>query len=147
MTTIRLAEPRDLPRIVEMGTLFVAESPYWRLGTASLDRIEALARFLGSHQDGCVFVADVDGQVVGMLAGHLPVHPMLDIAMASELAWWVDPPYRVGKIGLQLLAAFEQWAKDHGATHLLMVAPDEKVATFYERRKFARVEMAYARRL
>jgi len=147
VTTIRHAEPADLARIVEMGETFVASSHFKDLGPADPHRIAALTRTLAQHPDGCVFVAEVEGRVVGMLAGHIPVHPMLDVVMASELVWWVDVAHRTGRVGLRLLTAFEGWARDHGASHVQMIAPNEKVAAFYDRLKFERVEIAYARRV
>lgn len=145
--TVRLAEPADLDRVVEMCTRFAIESTFRQLGEASPGKIVALAGTLGASDDGCVFIADVGGRAVGLIAGHVYVHPMFDITMASELVWWVDPEHRAGRTGVALLKAFEQWAEDHGATHVQMVAPDEKVGAFYARRKYTRLEIAYARRI
>jgi hypothetical protein len=145
--TIRLAEPEDLARIVEMAVLFIAESPYGRIAPAVPDRIIELAKKLASSPDGVIFVVEVDGNAVGMLGGHIFDHPMLDAIVASEVAWWVDMAHR-GRVGVKLLAAFEQWARDHGATHVEMVSPDsDSVGRFYERVGYSRIETAYLRRV
>lgn len=146
--TIRLAEPEDLARIVEMGVLFVSETRYRELGAADVDRITALARGLAVSADGALFVAEVEGRVVGMIAGHVFDHPMLDARFVSEAAWWVDPEHRTGRVGIALLKRLEEWAKQVGATHLAMVAPvGTRVGEFYERAGYQAVEQQFVRRV
>ncbi|MHB1260330.1 MAG: GNAT family N-acetyltransferase [Thermoplasmatota archaeon] len=147
MTNVRLAEPGDLARIVEMGVLFVAESPYGRIAPAVPGRIAELASRLATSSVGVIFVSEVDGKVVGMIGGHVFDHPMLDAIVASEVAWWLDPPFRSGRLGVELMRRFEQWASDMGATHVEMVAPNERVGQFYERVGYTQVETAYVRRV
>ncbi len=145
--TVRLAEPEDLPRIVEMGVLFVAESPYHSIGTADPDRIAQLAQGLATSSEGALFVAEVDGRVVGMIGGHVFDHPMLNARFVSEAAWWVDPPHRTGRVGVALLKRLEEWAAQIGATHITMVSPSARVGEFYERLGYVLVESAFVRRV
>ena len=147
MTTVRHAEPSDMARIVEMGVTFVdSSSTFKALGPADPARIAALTRTLSTYADGCVFVAEVDGRVVGMLAGHIPVHPMLDVVMASELAWWFEPDHR-GTAGARLLSAFAAWARERGANALHMVAPNVRVAMHYKRLGYFEMETSFMRRI
>lgn len=127
-----------------MGVLFVAESQYWTLGPANPQKISDLA--LALMEKGVVFVAEHDGRVVGMVAGHLYVHPMLDATIATETAWWVEADHR-GVAGRKLLKRFEQWGAESGASHINMVAPTDRVGKHYEALGYHRLEDNYVRRV
>jgi hypothetical protein len=79
---------------------------------------------------------------------HLTAHE----SVASEMCWWVDPTARgtigltVG-IGLRLLRAAENWAKQHGATVLEVGAFSgaDKQGELYERLWFRRQHVTYLR--
>lgn len=142
--TIRPAEERDVPRIVEMGVLFIAESEYWKLGTASPEKLTTLALHLMGH--GAVLVAEKDDKVVGMVGGFLYNHPMVDATVANEVVWWVEPEAR-GMVGKALRDAFEQWAAEKSATHVVMVAPTDRVGRHYEKCGYTALEQAFLRRV
>lgn len=142
--TVRPAVAADVPRIVEMGVRFVAESEYWKLGTANPDKIVALV--MSIIDLGGVFVAEDGPGVVGMLCGCLSDHPMMDSLIASELAWWVDPEYR-GSAGARLIAAFEGWAREKGADVVHVVAPNQRVAAHYRKRGYVEMETSFMRRI
>lgn len=147
--TVRLAEPADVARVIAMGTRFADESSYAAIfGPADADKVAALTARLALSASACVFVAEQAGVVIGVIAGHLYDHPMFtDVRMASEVIWWVEPEHRTGRTAVRLLAAFEQWADDHGATHVQMIAWTDRVGEFYGRRHYARGESAFVRRL
>lgn len=142
--TIRPADAQDVPRIVEMGVRFIAESEYWRLGTASVDKLTALALHLMEH--GAMFVAEQDGAVVGMVGGFFYEHPMVDATIANEAVWWVEPEAR-GMVGKALRETFEQWAHERQATHVVMVAPNDRVGRHYEKVGYSTLERAFLRRV
>lgn len=142
--TVRPATADDVPRIVELGVSFVAESEYWRLGTANPDKIAVLA--LSLIESGAMFVAERDGRVVGMLGGCVVDHPMVDALIASELAWYVEPGQR-GSAGAGLLSAFTAWAVERGASVLHMVAPTDRVAEHYRRLGYTAMESSFMRRI
>lgn len=142
--TVRPAVAADVPRIVEMGVRFVAESEYWKLGTANPDKIAVLA--LSLIESGGLFVAEDASGIVGMLGGCLMDHPMLDSLVASELAWWVEPDHR-GTAGARLLSAFAAWARERGANALHMVAPNVRVAMHYKRLGYFEMETSFMRRI
>jgi GNAT superfamily N-acetyltransferase len=147
--TVRLAEPADVDRVVAMGLRFANESSYAALyGPADAEKVATLTATLAQSAAACVFVAEVDGAVVGLMAGHLYEHPMFaDVRMASEVIWWVEPEHRAGRTAVRLLAAFEQWAADHGATHVHMIAWTDRVGAFYQKRHYVPSESAFVRRI
>lgn len=141
---IRAATIGDIPRIVEMGGRFI-EGVYPAAITFNADTLAVLTEqlILGA---GAVFVAETDA-VVGVIALLTVTQPMSGEIVATELVWWMDPEARGGRAALELLKTAEDWARSQGATRLQMIAPSDKVALFYEKLGFQRVEVAYMRNL
>lgn len=94
------------------------DSPYKGL----VDERSVLKHLDYCLQAGSLFVAEADNQVVGFLAAtYLPSHMILGtVPCAMELAWYVLPEYRHKGYGLQLLNAFETWAKSRGCKHIFL---------------------------
>lgn len=78
-----------------------------------------LSDLLGASTSVC-FVADVDGALAGFCTAYLDLVSvrMGQRAWLNELA--VDPARRSQGIGKALLDAGKDWARAHGATHLLL---------------------------
>ncbi len=77
----------------------------------------------------CVFVAENDGAIVGML--ELSLRPYADGCDSSPVpfveAWYVAPAARRSGIGGALVKAAEQWALDNGYTEMASDALLENV--------------------
>lgn len=142
--TVRVATEADIPAIVEMGRHFIA-AIYPRDLPFNPDQIAATARALLQSPDGAVFVAEVTGVVVGMLAMIAFSHPLSGERIATELCWWVEPQHR--GIGLRLLRAAQTWSRTQQAAVLQMIAPSPDVAQLYERLGLHAVETSYQRRV
>lgn len=141
---IRTATEADVPAIVEMGRAFIA-AIYPRDLSFNPDQIAQTARGLMAQPDGAVFVLEVMGAVVGMLAMIAFAHPLSGERIATELCWWVAPAHR--GLGLRLLRRGERWAAERGAVILQLIAPTPSAARLYEHRGFHAVETSYQRRL
>lgn len=63
--------------------------------------------------------------------------------LAVELAWWVEPLSRGGRIGSALLDAAEMWAKNKGAVAMVMISLDDEVGKYYETRGYELRERTY----
>lgn len=142
---IRTALPEDLPRLVEMGTRFVAETPYRDLVRVNPQRLVDTIVNVMSSEDGTVFVSGSDATVTGMIALVIYEHPYSGERTASELAWWVEPESRGD--GVRLLRAAEEWGRERGATRMQMIAPNERVGGLYSRLGYAPIETTYQRSL
>lgn len=111
--TIRRATQEDKPEWLHMRMGLWPEAP---LEYLSLDLDEWLDR-----EDAVVFVAaNKDGKQVAFVEVRLR-----DYAEGCETspvgyieAWYVDPHVRGQKLGRELIAAAEQWAREKGATEM-----------------------------
>lgn len=141
--TIRPATLDDAPRVMEMALRFWRETPY----AALIDGITpaTLAPLFDLVlEDGGLFVAEVDGQLVGFIAGVVLQHPLTARRFFDELAWWVEPEYRQGRIGPKLLRCAEDFALQRGASVVKMLEPaGSHVGAFYARCGYTAVETAW----
>jgi GNAT superfamily N-acetyltransferase len=102
-----------------------------------LRRIEQLAR----HEDHAVLVACVDGAVVGWIDLSVEVHLQSDpVALIGGLV--VSESVRNLKIGRQLCAAGEAWARARGVSTMLVRSNviRERAHAFYLRDGYVRVK-------
>lgn len=144
---IRRAAPDDMARIVEMAERFISTSEYKDFVRARPEALtETIAR-LAMNDDGLLLVAGSDGAIAGMLAMFVYAHPFSGDRIAYELAWWVEPEARSSGVGLELLKAAEEWAKDRAATAVQMIAPNERVGDLYRRLGYRPMETAFQRSL
>ena len=130
----RLATLGDVLDLVEMGRKFKDAS-----GMVAPFNPEAARDFISTMieaEAGVVFVSDA-----GMIGGALvPTYFSPEWLMAVELAWWSE-----GRDGLRLLAAFEGWARDMGASEIRMttLASIPGPAKIMARKGYAPIEISY----
>lgn len=147
MTSIREATEADGLAVVRLVANFIDGTPYSKLLTYHPDTLADLVAGLMAA-GGTIFLAEVDGKAVGMLAIGPVAHPVSREIMASELAWWVEPAYRSGSIGPKLLRCAEDWTRQRGLSVLQMVAPaGSDVGNYYTRRGYTPIETVYQKRL
>jgi N-acetylglutamate synthase-like GNAT family acetyltransferase len=122
---IRQVEGRDLPWIVEQ----VKEFLLFMGGTIPFNEayVKSFSNKIAS--EGCSFVAEKDGQLVGVIAGTIQPHYLNpDVLTMNELMWWVVPEHRYSSAGLRLLKALDQCAEDCGVNLSVMsVAAQSKL--------------------
>lgn len=117
--TIRQATQADVPALCAMGRKFIAYSPYASMADVSDDE---LATAIDNVVAACtVFISVRDGAVVGTLvASESRLWFAPSVLLAVEMAWWVDEGYRGTRVPIELIRAFEAWAKDIGAKAVVM---------------------------
>lgn len=140
---IRKATPADLPAILDMTARLHAVAgiviPMHRTFT------EGFVQALIAHADGLVLVAENDGAVVGMLIASIGTASISPAPVAVEHGWWVNPEAR--GVGGQLLARYEQWAREKGCFAIRMSTPPdaEGPALILKRKGFTCSEIAWAK--
>lgn len=145
---IRQATFDDVPRCVAMGLRFVASTIYAGYITHDPQRIEDLV--VRVITEGVGFVADVDGEVVGMIGGWRRELPEDGQPYIEETAWWVEPTHRgAARIGVRLHAALEDWARSQGVSMLQMSSPAgaQSVERWYSHAGYTPVETRWTKRL
>ncbi len=140
---IREAREADLSRLVEMGQRFLRESSYKAHLSDNPEQMRKLARELTDRNS--VLVAEEDGQIIGMLGFLIYPHFLSGDLTVGEVFWWVEPQHRGA--GLKLLRETENRARLAGASHVQMIAPNERVAGLYKRLGYSYVESSYQRTL
>ncbi len=142
---IRRATIEDRDWLVQMGRRFVKETDYAGLITINPERLSAAVVSILENPEGCVLVSTAAATPTGMIAMIAYDHPFSGERTAFEVVWWVEPEAR-GE-GVKLLRAAEQWARDKGIKKMQMVAPNERVAAFYQRMGYAPVETSFQKEL
>ena len=137
---IRRATTADLEEVVEQGRAFLAYSPHrW----IELDEIafEAAAEQMITG-NGAIFLAE-DGFIGGIL---VPCYFNPSVTFASELFW-----YAPNGGGQELLAAFEEWARESGADAVtcsgLADSHERAIRRVYGRAGYHTSEIAFMKRI
>jgi GNAT superfamily N-acetyltransferase len=143
---IRDATIEDVPRLVEMGQQFIAESEYAVHIRTNVQQLSALATQLITSEDGAVLVADRDGMLVGMIGLIAFANHISGDRTVGEVFFWVDPEHR-GSTGVRLMKATERWARQQGAVAWQMIAPNERVGRMYAAQGFVPLETTWQRSL
>lgn len=140
---IRDACVADVPRLVKMGQRFIKESSYSKhLGDNPECAAELIKNLIGRNS---LPIIERNNEIVGMLGFVLGPHFMSGDMVAGEVFWWVEPEYRRG--GVMLMRETERRARLAGAKNIQMIAPNEKVARFYEGSGYEYVESTYQKEL
>lgn len=106
---IRPATVEDIPRLLEMGEAFHAESGWVRFAAYDADSWEGTLHTLVEQEIGRILVWD-NGGVRGFICGYImPLYFNRSVTVAHELLWWVEPEHRTGA-GAALLSAFHRGA-------------------------------------
>jgi len=123
---IRSATDSDIPNILELSKALFLDP------TSAADRFadpewptseSGLRAFTGALRDGFLWVADVDGAIVGFIraevAAPLDWRPIKQVEL---LSFYITPEYRSNGLGAQLVAELEVWAKQQGARTVFVSA-------------------------
>jgi hypothetical protein len=140
---IRNAVASDIPSLVEMGMKFRSSTEYSEHLSENQDCMIALADRLIANN--WLILAESQG-LVGMLGFVIHKHFISGETIAGEVFWWVEEGSR-GKAGILLLREMELRARLAGAKYMQMIAPTDKVASFYQRIGYKFIESTYQRAL
>jgi RimJ/RimL family protein N-acetyltransferase len=116
---VRVAEPGDAERLVELAREVGAEEEGWLITSGDWRSPAAERRYLKAirrHPDAAVFVAESNGGIVGRLSLSRDSHPASE--HVADLGLMVSRGHRRQGIGLALMEAAEQWARAAGVRKL-----------------------------
>lgn len=140
---IREANSNDLSRILEMGKKFISTTSYNKHLNQNYEKMAELIKGLISIKG--ILVSDSGDGVNGMLGYVLHSHFISGETSAGEVFWWMEPDSRGS--GVRLLRETEKRSKEAGAKTIQMIAPNDKVAHFYQRIGYEFVEATYQKKL
>lgn len=147
MIQIRLATESDLDAVVAMGLRFQESSEYAHYLRATESTLTTVVGHVLRNENSNVWVADVNGRLIGMIAASLYTQPMSGECVGTEICWWMEPEARGGRTAIRLLRTAEAWAQEHGAVVFQMIAPNAAVGALYKRLAYQPIETHYQRRL
>jgi ribosomal protein S18 acetylase RimI-like enzyme len=111
---IRNATEDDVYALVTLAFAMHGESRFSVL-SFDADKLTILFINLLASEDGCLFVAEKNGEIVGGFAGWVAEHYFSRDKIASDFGLFIKPEHRGGMTAPKLLRAFVAWAKSKGA--------------------------------
>jgi RimJ/RimL family protein N-acetyltransferase len=115
---IRLANVNDAIVLTAMGRDFIQYSEYRNIQVTDEELQDGIAQVIAFE---CSFIAEDNGKVIGAILGVTgPLWFAPKIRTAIELAWWVDPAYRITSAGIRLLKTFEDHARNLDMQYVAM---------------------------
>jgi RimJ/RimL family protein N-acetyltransferase len=137
---IRAAEPGDAAALVALANAVSAEPEAWLISTGwrGVSEERRFLRAVRRHPDAAVFVAELDGELVGRLSLARDQHPAS--GHVADLGLMVDVGHRRAGIGRALMEAAAEWARAHDVSKLeLHVFPwNEPAIKLYESLGYAK---------
>lgn len=132
---IRPAREADCSRMVLLAAQMVKESPRYSRHGFAIDKARQLFQVL--LQMGGLLAAEKDGEIVGFFAGIVSEHFLSHAKCATDVGVFVLPEHRGGTAFLRLVRAFEEWAREQGATEIQLgvstQVETEQTVRMYER--------------
>lgn len=97
--------------------------------------------------DRCTLLLEHQGLVQGLLMATWSEHPFGAGRYANETVWYIAPLAR-GRSALQMLDAYEKWAKQHNCAAISMASlHTNDVSRIYQRRGYAPAETHFLKPL
>lgn len=113
---IRVATNDDIPALIALGKELHQSSDHARHPFVE-EKVVALLESLIAGQ-GVVFIAELNGEVVGGFAGGLTEIWYSDSVVAFDYSIFIRPERRHGITAIRLIRAFEVWATEMGAKEI-----------------------------
>ena len=145
---VRVGQFKDIPAIVLMARDFWKHTIYD--DPADPETIQAMA-------SDCIYnrlmvVLEIKGQICGFACGIKgALLGNSNVAIGTEVAWWVNPDHRAGMNGIALLKKLEELAKDHNIKYWNMAFMEssmpKEIAQIYEKMGYIKAETTYSKEL
>jgi GNAT superfamily N-acetyltransferase len=151
VVTIKRIRLEDIPAVVEFGKTFYYQTPWAYHGINYDDQhVNNVLTYLDT--DGIMQMAVDEDKIVGFLlaiAGPFPFNPAYTIS--TELAFYVDPKYRNGRVGIKLIKQAEFVARQKGIRFFNMISISgvglKDPGKLYEKMGLNKTETVYMKEL
>ena len=149
--TLRLATLEDIPDLLRLAKELESGSPMERL---SVDyekvRMNLEKAIISNQTEWLALVSHVEGKPVGVLFAYCFEPIFSSQKLAVEVLWYLEPEHRKGRRGIDMMKAYEYWAKLVGCNVVQygwMVNSPEGMKKMYERTGAELSEMTYYKEL
>lgn len=116
---IRFATLEDIPTILDLGEIMVAESRFQIYGFNRAKTAKTLASMISQPAHSVIGLAErTPGDCVGMLGGYVVDFFFCDAFVAQDRFFFVRPEARGTSAALKLLLAFRRWAEQRNVREL-----------------------------
>ena len=113
---VRAIEPKDIPEVLSLGYQMHQESTYRQFDYDENKFGRLLYHYMSSPTQRFAYVSTRGHDVTGVFLGSIDAHYFGNDKIASDTLWYVTPKTRGSRAGIQLLRAYENWAKRQGAS-------------------------------
>jgi GNAT superfamily N-acetyltransferase len=145
--TLRLATLEDVPYILDLSKKLYQESPY--KGTLNPTKMRAhLERAVIERGKYLVLVSFDGDKVVGAVVAYTYQPLFSDDWIAIEVLLYLEKTYRASTRGVELIEAFEYWAKMAGCQSVqfgVLTGFPKALEKLYERRGGEMTERLYTK--
>lgn len=134
--TVRLATLEDVPRLLEIGATLYEGSPIEMIGVDPKKVRTALETAIIDQRKFLAIVSTKGEEIVGALVAYHFEPIFSDTRVACELLLWLDPEHRRGRRGVDMMEAYEYWAKLMGCKVVqygFLANSPEKMEKLYEK--------------
>lgn len=137
---MKLAGIEDIPEVLQMGMNFINSSPYKDFSSEEHVKELIYKIVMGDPSEGIVILKPEVGFILGVASPFL----FGPHKLASEIGWWIEEDKRGNGEGLELLTAFEYWAKNVAQCKMIsMVSLNKKIEAYYKKNGYKLYERAY----
>lgn len=110
--TLRMARLSDIPYLLKMGERLVNEGPMAKIGFDEAKSRQMLEKaIISSDTEWLALVSHKDDVPVGVIVATLIAPVFSDAKVAVECFWWLEPEFRTGRRGIEMMEAYEYWAR------------------------------------
>lgn len=146
---LRLANLNDVEAILKFCKRLFAGSHNSKTVLNEAKAREQITQFIiGDKKDYIVIISHENDVPVGVICAYAFSPIYTDERVACEVVMWLEEDYRKGRRGIELMDAYEHWAKLVGCKVVqygFLNSSPAGMQKLYERRGFSPVETLYSK--
>ncbi len=145
--TLRHGQLRDVDTIMELASKLHTGSPMEKIGV-SFPKVRGFIETLcvEPKKNWVILISHENDVPVGCLIAHVFTPVFTENKVACEVFWYLDENHRKSRRGLDMMEAYEYWAKLQGcvvAQYGWLVSSPDKMKLLYERNGAELAEQLY----
>ena len=147
---IRPIERNDIDRCIQIGRDMHEESRYSSLEYKPTKILQLIEATFSMPESYCLFVAEQEGEIIGLLVGFCVEYWFGTDKQTSDLAIYVAPEKRGTTTAPRLIRAYEKWASNLGVNEITVSTSTgvetERTIGLFQRLGYQPTAYAYSKR-